>query len=68
MDSFAHYSEENSYSRETRLKELKTSWRQSYQCSVELKSLPANYDRTQHNPVWIFVISQTYFSMVYAWT
>jgi hypothetical protein len=25
MDSFAHYSEENSYSRETRLKELKTS-------------------------------------------
>ena len=22
--------------------------------SVKLKYLPANYDRTQHNPVWIF--------------
>jgi hypothetical protein len=32
---------------------------------VELKLMPGNYDITQQNPVWIFVISQTYFSMIY---
>ena len=36
--------------------------------SVELKSLPGNYDITQQNPAWTFVISQTYFSMIYART
>ena len=33
--------------------------------SVKLKSLPGSYDIAQQNPLWIFVISQTYFSMVY---
>ena len=36
--------------------------------SVKLKTLPGNYDITQHNPVGYFVISQTYFVMVYPWT
>jgi hypothetical protein len=35
--------------------------------SVKLKSLPENFDIAQQNPIWIFVISQTYFCMVYTW-
>jgi hypothetical protein len=63
MDSFAHYSEDII----TKLNEqlfkgnttegieniMKTILPMSYS-SVELKPLPANYDRTQQNPVWIF--------------
>jgi hypothetical protein len=32
--------------------------------SVKLKSLPGNFESL----VWIFVISQTYFSMIYTYT
>jgi hypothetical protein len=63
MDSFAHNSEDII----TKLNEqlfkgnttegieniMKTILPMFYS-SVELKSLPANYDRTQQNPVWIF--------------
>jgi hypothetical protein len=63
MDSFVRYSEdiitklnEQLFKGNTTegIKNIMTTILPMVYSSVELKSLPANYDRTRQNPVWIF--------------